>query len=99
VTQSWKLRMAVGGVTSEGCWQRVERALQRVGARSVRIDPRRGRAVFAFAGDTWEVLSHAVGKAGYQPGRIVVVEGKVPARSAGGCCGVISTEGRAVSDQ
>ncbi len=88
--------MAVAGMTGDGCRRRVGRGLQSVGARSVRVDP--GVAVLSspFADDDWEVLSHAVRKAGYRRGRVVVVEGRVPARSA--CCGAISTEGREDAD-
>ena len=85
MTTSWTRRMAVGGMNRKPSSRRAGRSLQRVGPRGVRIDPERDRAIFAFAPDDWEILRQAVRKAGYRPGRVVVVEGKVPAPLPGGC--------------
>lgn len=85
MTTSWMLRITVAGMADETSSRLVARSLQSVGARDVRVDRQPGRAMFAFAQDEWEVLRHAVARAGYRPGRVVVVKGKLPAPLPGGC--------------
>ena len=99
MTTSWTLRITVAGLADETSSRLLARSRQRVGARDVRVDRQRGRAMFAFPHDDWEVLRHAVAKTGYRPGRVVVVEGKMPAPLPGGCCAGMESEIQEDSEQ
>ena len=74
-----EMRMQVGGMTCEHCEEVVARALAGAGARVLRVDSRRGEALFENPGRIdVSVLAEAVRAAGYQPGPIEALE------SAGG---------------
>ncbi|TAK32665.1 MAG: mercury(II) reductase [Chloroflexota bacterium] len=80
--------MKVDGMTCEHCELSVVKSLQDVGVSDVRVDHRRGEAIFNAPADVDPaILARAVSRAGYQPGPVETVEtsgaGRFPASPDG----------------
>ena len=67
-----KVKLAVEGMTCEGCEQHVTDALKNVGATNSTADFRRGQATFEINKDKLENAKQAVNETGYQAGEATI---------------------------